>query len=137
MEKLTIGQLAKQANVNLETIRYYERRGLIPEPPRSENGYRQYCGVDLQRTQFIKRAQALGFTLKEIAELLSLRVAPGTSCTAVKKRVQAKIADVEKRMADLKQMRNALLRLSKRCMDRGPISKCPILEELNSQRRDK
>jgi MerR family mercuric resistance operon transcriptional regulator len=64
MQKLTIGQLAKQANVNLETIRYYERRGLIPEPPRSVSGYRQYSADDLQRTRFIKRAQALGFSLK-------------------------------------------------------------------------
>ena len=135
MQKLTIGQLAKQANVNLETIRYYERRGLIPEPPRSESGYRQYCGDDLQRTRFIKRAQALGFTLKEIAELLSLRVEPGTSCTTVKERVQAKIADVNRRIEDLEQMRDALLSLSKRCIGRGPVSECPILDELNNRRR--
>ena len=133
MPKLTIGQLARQSNVNLETIRYYERRGLIPEPPRNESGYRQYGEHDLQRTQFIKRAQALGFTLKEISELLSLRVAPGTSCGQVKKRVQAKIADVEKRIIDLDQMRAALLRLSRQCMGRGPVSKCPILDELNQR----
>ena len=133
MPKLTIGQLARQANVNLETIRYYERRGLIPEPPRNESGYRQYGEQDLQRTRFIKRAQALGFTLKEISELLSLRVAPGTSCRQVKERVQAKIEDVEKRIADLDQMRAALLRLSRQCMGRGPASKCPILDELNQR----
>ncbi len=137
MQNMTIGQLAKQANVNLETIRYYERRGLIPEPPRSESGYRQYSADDLQRTQFIKRAQALGFTLQEILELLSLRVEPGTSCKEVKGRVQAKIMDVEKRISDLEQMRAALLRLSKRCMGRGPVNKCPILDELNNRRRDK
>ena len=131
MQKLTIGQLAKKANVNLETIRYYERRGLIPEPPRSVSGYRQYSADDLQRTRFIKRAQALGFSLKEIAELLTLRVEPGTTCGEVKARVQAKIKDVEKRIADLEHMQAALLRLSKRCMGRGPASKCPILEELN------
>ena len=130
MEKLTIGQLAKKANVNLETIRYYERRGLIPEPPRSESGYPQYSADDLQRTQFIKRAQALGFTLKEILELLSLRVGPDTSCKEVKTRVQAKIKDVEKRIVDLEEMRTALLRLSQRCTGAGPVNKCPILEEL-------
>ena len=137
MQNLTIGQLAKQANVNLETIRYYERRGLIPEPPRSESGYRQYSANDLQRTQFIKRAQALGFTLKEILELLSLRVEPGTSCKEVKGRVQAKIMNVEKRISDLEQMRAALLGLSNQCMGRGPVSKCPILDELNNRRKDK
>ena len=133
MQKLTIGRLAKQANVNLETIRYYERRGLIPEPPRNESGYRQYDIEDLQRTRFIKRAQALGFTLKEIAELLSLRVASGTSCKQVQERVQAKIEDVENKIADLEQMRAALLRLSRQCTGRGPASKCPILDELNQR----
>jgi Hg(II)-responsive transcriptional regulator len=134
MQKLTIGQLAKQAHVNLETIRYYERRGLIPEPVRSQSGYRQYSTEDLQRTRFIKRAQALGFSLKEITELLSLRVEPGMTCKEVKTRVQAKIADVEKRISDLEHMRAALLRLSKRCTGLGPVSKCPILEELNIQK---
>ncbi|MFQ5485853.1 MAG: MerR family transcriptional regulator [Desulfobacterales bacterium] len=134
MQKLTIGQLAKQANVNLETIRYYERRGLIPEPPRSISGYRQYSADDLQRTRFIKRAQGLGFSLKEIAELLSLRVEPGTTCGEVKERVQAKITDVEKRISDLEHIRAALLRLSKSCTGRGPASKCPILDELNNRK---
>jgi MerR family mercuric resistance operon transcriptional regulator len=131
MEKLSIGQLAKQANVNLETIRYYERRGLISEPPRSESGYRQYSADDLQRTKFIKRAQALGFSLKEIAELLSLRVEPDTTCGDVKARVETKIEDVEQRIADLEQIKGALLRLSKKCTGTGPASRCPILEELN------
>jgi len=112
MSKLTIGQLARQANVNLETIRYYERRGLIPQPPRNASGYRQYGEQDLARTRFIKRAQALGFTLKEIAELLSLRVAPGTTCGQVKERVQVKIADVEKKS-----------KISNRCAP--PLCGCP------------
>ena len=107
---------------------------MIPEPPRNASGYRQYGEQDLARTRFIKRAQALGFTLKEIAELLSLRVAPGTTCGQVKERVQAKIAVVEKKIADLDQMHSALLRLSGRCQGRGPASKCPILDELNQRR---
>jgi MerR family mercuric resistance operon transcriptional regulator len=98
MEKLTIGQLAKKANVNLETIRYYERRGLIPEPPRNNSGHREYSLEAVKRTEFIKRSQALGFSLKEITELLSLRVEPGTTCGDVKARLEAKIADVEKRI---------------------------------------
>ena len=134
MEKLTIGQLARKAGVNLETIRYYERRGLIPDPPRNSSGHRQYGQQDLQRTLFIKRAQALGFTLKEIAELLSLRVEPGVSCRDVKERVQAKIADVEKRMAALEEMRAALVRLAQRCTGSGPVSRCPILDELHRKK---
>jgi Hg(II)-responsive transcriptional regulator len=137
MEKLTIGQLAKQANVNLETIRFYERRGLIPEPPRNKSGYRQYSQDAVVRTQFIKRAQALGFSLKEISELLSLRVEPGLTCGEVKARVQTKMVNVNERIASLQHMKEALLRLSKKCTGRGPVSKCPILEELNALENSK
>jgi MerR family mercuric resistance operon transcriptional regulator len=130
MEKLTIGQLAKKANVNLETIRYYERRGLIPEPPRNNSGHREYSIEEVKRTEFIKRSQALGFSLKEILELLSLRVEPGRTCGDVKERVEAKIADIEKRIEDLERIREALLSMSKKCIGKGPVGQCPILEEL-------
>lgn len=135
MGKLTIGRLAKRANVNLETVRYYERRGLIPEPPRNESGYRQYSQDDVLRTQFIKRAQALGFSLKEISELLSLRMEPGMSCGDVKARLEAKIAEVENRIEALEQMREALLRLAKKCTGKGPVGKCPFLKELEATER--
>ena len=131
MEKLTIGQLAQKANVNLETIRYYERRGLIPEPPRNKSGHRQYSLEALKRAEFIKRSQALGFSLKEISELLSLRVEPGTTCADVKVRVETKIADIEKKIADLEQMREALLKMATQCSGKGPIGNCPILEALD------
>ena len=88
MGKLTTGQLAKQANVNLETIRYYERRGLLPQPPRNESGHRRYTLDALRRTEFIKRTQSLGFSIKEISDLLSLRVGTGTTCADVKIRVR-------------------------------------------------
>jgi len=130
MEKLTIGQLAKKANVNLETIRYYERRGLLPEPPRNKSGHRQYSLEEVKRTEFIKRCQALGFSLKEVSELLSLRVIPGTTCGDIKARVETKIADVEKRIVDLEKIREALLRMSSKCINKGPVGQCPILEEL-------
>lgn len=130
MEKLTIGQLAKKANVNLETIRYYERRGLIPEPPRNKSGHREYSKEAVKRTQFIKRCQALGFSLKEVSELLSLRVDPDTTCDDVKARVVIKIADVEKRIAELEMIREALLRMASKCVGNGPVGQCPILEEL-------
>ena len=130
MEKFTIGKLAKKANVNLETIRYYERRGLLPEPPRNKSGHREYSLEEVKRTEFIKRCQALGFTLKEISELLSLKVIPGTTCGDVKAHVETKIADVEKRIVDLEKIRKALLRMSSKCIGKGPVGLCPILEEL-------
>ncbi len=130
MEKLTIGQLAKKANVNLETIRYYERRGLLLEPPRNKSGHRQYSLEEVKRTEFIKRCQALGFSLKEISELLLLKVIPGTTCGDIKARVETKIADVEKRIVDLEKIREALLRMSSKCINKGPVGQCPILEEL-------
>jgi MerR family mercuric resistance operon transcriptional regulator len=130
MEKMTIGQLAKEANVNLETIRYYERRGLVPEPPRNKSRHRIYPQEAIKRVKFIKRSQALGFSLKEILELLSLRVEPGTTCGDIKARAETKIADVEKRIADLEKIRKALLRMSGKCIGKGPVGQCPILEEL-------
>ena len=130
MEKLTIGQLAKKANVNLETIRYYERRGLIPEPPRNKSGHREYSLEAVKRTEFIKRCQTLGFSLKEISELLSLRVGPSATCSDVKARVDAKIMDVEKRIIELEKIRYALLNMSSKCLGKGPAGQCPILEEL-------
>ena len=128
--KLTIGQLAKKAKVNVETIRYYERRGLIPEPPRRGSGYRQYSEYDMARIQFIKRAKDLGFSLKEILELLSLRVDPDTTCGDVKKRAEVKIVDIEEKIRVLQRVRNALEKLVTSCRGRGPTSECPILEAL-------
>ncbi len=133
MEKMTTSQLARESNVNLETIRYYERRGLIPKPPRNASGYRQYSQEDIARTKFIKRAQALGFSLKEISEILSLRMEPGTTCGDIKAKVEAKIEDVEQKIEDLQQMRQALLILVSKCTGKGPVGLCPILEMLNKR----
>ncbi len=85
---------------------------------------------EVKRTEFIKRSQTLGFSLKEILELLSLRVEPGRTCGDVKERVEAKIADIEKRIEDLERIREALLSMSNKCIGKGPVGKCPILEEL-------
>lgn len=133
MEGLTIGQLAKLAHVNIETIRYYERRGLIPEPPRRESGYRQYAPDTVGRITFIKRAQELGFSLKEIQELLSLRVNPRTTSTEIKRRAEVKLADIETKLRDLKRMKTALMKLTAACRGRGPASECPILDALGSR----
>lgn len=135
MENLTIGQVAKKAQVNVETIRYYERRGLILEPPRRESGYRQYSQDAVARIQFIRRAKDLGFSLKEIWELLSLRVDPDTTCGDIKSRAEAKLADIEGRIRTLQRMKKALKTLIATCAKRGPSGECPILEALDAGRK--
>jgi MerR family transcriptional regulator, copper efflux regulator len=133
MNHLTTGQLAKQAQVNIETIRYYERRGLLPEPPRRESGYRQYAPQDVAYLQFIQRAKRLGFSLSEIAELLALRVDPETTCEDIRTRAAHKIAAVEAKIQALARIKEGLQRLVASCSGQGPTSACPILEALNTR----
>ena len=130
---LTIGQLAKRAGVGVETIRFYEREGLIAEPDRRASGYRQYDADAVLRVRFIRRAKDLGFTLKEVHELLDLRVDPDCGCADVRGQARAKIRDIEQRIASLQAMKAALERLAKKCRGRGPTSECPILEELDKE----
>ncbi|VAX21543.1 hypothetical protein MNBD_NITROSPINAE03-1642 [hydrothermal vent metagenome] len=131
MEPLSIGQVAKQAGVGIETLRFYERQGLIDSPPRKESGYRQYPKGAVKRIVFIKRAKELGFSLKEIAELLSLKVDPSTKCADVKERAEEKISHIKDKIRTLKRMANTLKRLSASCGVEGPASECPILEALD------
>jgi len=130
MEMITIGKLAKRVDLNIETIRYYERRGLIPKPRRRESGYREYSDETTKRILFIKHAKDLGFSLKEINELLSLKLAPGTSCSEVRKKAETKIEDIEGKIKTLRKMKKALLKLTTICSGSGPVSECPILEAL-------
>ena len=132
MDGLTIGKAARLAGVGVETIRYYERRGLIERPPRSRSGsgYRHYTHETVKRIRFIRRAKELGFTLREIEELLALRVASETTCDDIRRRAEAKLCDVEARIASLHKIRSALEELVERCVDVGPASKCPILDVL-------
>ncbi len=115
VDVLSSGQLAEAAGVHVETIRYYERRGLLPEPPRSEAGYRQYGADDLWRLQFVGRAKALGFTLSEVGELLKVGVRgdPGS----VRIMVQRKLEAIEERQRDLTEVRGRLARLVDICAD--------------------
>jgi MerR family mercuric resistance operon transcriptional regulator len=136
MAGLTIGQVARQAAVNIETLRYYERRGLIPEPPRQASGYRQYDPQVVQRIRFIKRTQELGFTLKEISELLMLRADPDTTCEDVRRRAEAKIADIEEKVRTLHRIKKALAKLTAACSGRGPTGECPILEALDPREEE-
>jgi len=133
MEGLRTGELAIQGGVNLETIRYYERRGLLPKPPRTSAGYRAFDAEAVRRLRFIKQAQALGFSLKEVRELLALRLNPRTSCADVRRRAEAKIADIDEKLRALRAMKRALVCLTAACAGRGPVSACPILESLEER----
>lgn len=130
MESMTIGKVARQAGVGVETVRFYEREGLIEEPPRRASGYRQYPCETVSRIRFIRRAKELGFTLKEIKELLSLRASPKSRCADVRKRAQSKIEDIEDKMRALQRMKDALVKLTAACSGRGPVTDCPILDAL-------
>jgi MerR family mercuric resistance operon transcriptional regulator len=131
MNSLTIGRLAKQAGVNLETVRFYERRGLLPRPPRSSSGYRLFPAEAARRLRFIRRAQELGFSLKEIGDLLSLRVSRRTTKAAIRARAEAKIADIEARIRSLESMKKTLRKLTNACAGCGPVAECPILDSLD------
>lgn len=129
---LTTSDVARAADVNPETLRYYERRGLLPEPPRSAAGYRRYDAEAVRRLRFIKRAQELGFTLVEIGELLALRADPRADRAAVKAHALAKLADVEARLRDLARMRETLAHLADACDGHGSLDACPILNALDA-----
>ncbi len=133
---LTIGQVAKRSGIGLETVRFYERKGLVEEPPRTDSGYRQYPEEVVGRIRFIRRAKELGFALKEISELLSLRVNPDTTCVDVRKQTEFKISDVEEKIRVLKGIKTALEKLAASCVGTGPTSECPILEALDGQEKD-
>lgn len=131
MELLSIGQVAKKAGVGVETIRFYERQSLLDQPERKESGYRQYREDAVKRIKFIKSAKELGFSLKDILELLSLRVDPSTTCADVKKRAEIKLSDIKDKIESLKKMKKALNKLLLACSAKGPASECPILDALD------
>ena len=133
VKALTIGRLARKAGVNLETVRYYERRGLLPRPPRSASGYRLFPAEAAQRLKFIRRAQELGFSLGEIRELLSLRMSATARRTDVRKRAEAKIAYIDAKIRSLDSMKRTLRKLTNSCEGCGPIAACPILESLDKE----
>jgi len=133
MNSLKTGELAKQAGVNVETLRFYEREGLLAEPPRRPSGYREYPPDTVQRIRFIQRAKELGFTLREIKGLLQLRVDPDTTCAEVKEHAAEKIADVKQKISDLKKIERALNKLMNTCRGSGPIDDCSILKHLEKE----
>lgn len=136
MEPLTIGRAAREAGVGVETIRFYERRGLIDRPPKPQGaGYRLYPPEIVERIQFIREAQTLGFSLREIQELLSLRSDSSADCGAVRARARAKVQQVNGKIAELERIRVALERIIAVCPGRGGLRSCTILEALAAVRR--
>lgn len=130
---MKIGKLARDVGVNIQTVRYYERRGLLQDPRGDTPGYREYDITTADRLRFIRRAQELGFTLDEITELLALRLDPNTTAQTVKQRAQAKITEVESRIHDLEHIRDALNHLAGKCLgNRAPTGDCPFLESLGA-----
>lgn len=127
-QSLTIGGLAKEADVNVETIRFYQRKGLMPEPDRPAGGIRRYGDEELSRLGFIKTAQRLGFSLDEIADLLKLE--DGSSCVQARQKAESKLADVRAKLADLHRMEDALASLINLCGAAKGKVRCPLIAAL-------
>ena len=126
---MKIGELSKQAGVSIDTIRYYEQRGLIPEAERTASGYRQYSAADVSRLKFIVQSKELGFTLEETGQLLALRT-DDCNCAEVRAVAEAKANEIEVRIRKLSQMRQILLNLAEQCEESSDTDPCPILKSL-------
>lgn len=128
-----IGKTARLAGVHKESIRYYERRNLIPEPDRMDSGYRLFSQRQVDQIRFIKRAQELGFTLSKIDDLLNLKIDDETTCTDIKLEAELKYTNVVSKIEDLNQIKNTLTDLIDSCSGNGPKEDCPNLNALNGQ----
>jgi len=128
---LRIGTVAKEAGVKVDTVRYYERRGLLSPVARRSSGYREFDSTAVRRIRFIRSAQDLGFTLEEIRELLGMRRDENATCEDVRVRAQAKVAAIDEKIRLLTRMRESLERISAECSGEGPAEDCPILEYLD------
>lgn len=133
MTALTIGAIAKRTGLGVQTVRFYEREGLLEEPPRSSSGYRTYGESAVRRLGFIRRAQELGFSLKEIRELISLEQNEAADCDQVRGIANAKLDTIEDKIADLKRMQAALEKVVQSCTGGGTIRDCVIMDCLQSE----
>lgn len=131
---LSIGEVAGEAGVNVQTLRFYERRGLLAEPPRRASGYRDYPPDSVSRVRFIKRAQELGFSLAEVEDLLRLRDDPAIPCRRVRSTAEAKMTEIDAKLRHLRAMRSALAALVKSCAENRKHH-CPLLEALEEAAR--
>ncbi len=132
-ERLTRGKLAHEAGVHSETIRFYEKRGLLPTPDRNGAGYREYPPGIVRQVRFIKRAQGLGFTLTEVQELLALKANRRGGSGAVKALAHEKLTLIELKVRDLKRMKTALGCLVESCDGKGPVAECPIIAAMEDE----
>lgn len=130
---MKIGQLARHADTGIDTVRFYERQGLLPTPQRQASGYRHYDDGDVARLRFIRHAKALGFTLVEIRELLALSGHREEDMAGIKEAAMEKLADVEARLTELNRIRQGLQTLVDSCPGHGPLDHCPILAALSEQ----
>lgn len=130
--QLTIGRMAEQAGVGIDTVRFYERRGLLPEPRRTAAGYRLYGEDSINRIRFVRRAKRLGFTLDEIENLLKLQDQGGRK-SEVKEITTRKLQQIDAKIADLSRMRTVLETLATECSGRGNVSSCPIIEAMSGE----
>lgn len=134
---LTSGRLAAQAGVKRETIRFYEKQGLLPQPIRTSGGYRIYEASALKQLLFIRRAKSLGFSLQEISELLALANGSLANCREVRRVAERRLAVVEQQLIDLERLRSSLRQVIGRCKRGGRPGKCPIVERLTRKDQDK
>jgi MerR family copper efflux transcriptional regulator len=135
MRTMTIGRLAEQAGVNIDTIRYYERHGLLPRAARRASGYREYAADDVERLNFIRRAKDLGFSLSAIGELLSLSADRQSDMRGVKRKAQEHLAEVEQKIRELQKVRRGLKTLIAACPGHGELASCPIVAALRTGAR--
>jgi len=129
MTAMKIGEVAKRSGIGIETIRYYEREGLLPEPERRPSGYRQYDESSVERLEYIRRAKELGFTLAEIRELLDLSFAAHAGCDHIRQRAEAKVADIEGKIRSLQQMKRSLGKIVERCRTKNSAENCPLVHK--------
>lgn len=136
MQTMNIGRLAELAGVNVDTIRYYEREKLLPPAARSPSGYRRYGPSDLERLRFIRRSKELGFSLAEIDELLSLTANRRSDVHGVKRKAEQRLAQVERKIAELRRVKRGLEALIDACPGTGELSGCPIVAALSGGEKD-
>ncbi len=134
---MKIGEVSKAAGIGIDAVRFYEREGLIPKPARRPSGYREYSPDVVVSLRFIRNAKELGFSLREISELLRLEVRDGTTAKDVKALAETKLDDIEERIRALGRMRRAIRKLIQSCPGKGPLSDCSILRALAPEEKKK
>ena len=131
MKTMKIGEVAKLSGTGIETIRFYEREGLLLEPERRPSGYRQYDQSTVERLEYIRRAKELGFTLAEIRELMELSFVSQTCCDHIRQRAETKITDIESKIRSLQQMKRSLGKIVQRCRNKNSTDNCPLVHKSN------